>query len=83
MQVFVVNSKHKNETVVKILRKNPEDFLSPHLTLAEAMAYQEMGENAAARQSLQYYASSSSNSVWLMVSGPSMFPSRVRRRSPI
>ena len=35
MQVFVVNSKHKNETVVKILRKNPEDFLSPYLTLAD------------------------------------------------
>lgn len=27
------------------------------VSLAEAMAYQEMGENAAARQSLQYYAS--------------------------
>ena len=26
------------------------------VSLAEAMAYQEMGENAAARQSLQYYA---------------------------
>lgn len=31
VQIFVVNSKHKNETVVKILRKNPEDFFSPYL----------------------------------------------------
>lgn len=35
VQIFVVNSKHKNETVVKILRKNPEDFFSPYLTLAD------------------------------------------------
>ena len=31
----ILITQHKNETVVKILRKNPEDFLSPYLTLAD------------------------------------------------